>query len=109
MSDPGYSEFPEPEKTIEPLTQEQIEAGIAALGSNDDRSSAEVVLDIWIAMNKTNARKTAVLRATLEGHAVALMGPRSPFWRCSFCEAMHTSPIQFKHKPDCILFVDSAP
>ena len=43
------------------------------------------------------------LRATLESRSVRLMGPRSPFWRCEYCQAMQTSPIAFPHKPDCLL------
>lgn len=33
------------------MTIEMIEAGIASLGSDDDRSSGEVALDCWDAMN----------------------------------------------------------
>lgn len=43
------------------------------------------------------------LRATLESRSVVLMGPRSPFWRCQYCEAMATSPMLFQHKPDCLV------
>jgi len=32
------------------LTHEMLEAGIASLGSDDDRSSPEVVSDLWAAM-----------------------------------------------------------
>lgn len=49
------------------------------------------------------AARAPALRATLEGHAVRLIGPRSPYWRCSYCQAMQTSPISFPHKPDCLL------
>lgn len=47
------------------------------------------------------------LRRTLETHAVRLMGPRSPFWQCSYCQALSQSPIEFKHKPECIMALDS--
>lgn len=50
-----------------------------------------------------DAERYETLRRTLESHAVRLMGPRSPFWRCSYCQAMSQSPIAFKHKPECIM------
>jgi hypothetical protein len=43
------------------------------------------------------------LRATLESRSINLMGPNSPFWRCEYCQAMHRSPMMFKHKPACLL------
>lgn len=43
------------------------------------------------------------LRRTLESHAVKLMGPRSPFWRCQYCEALSQTPISFNHKPECVM------
>lgn len=45
------------------------------------------------------------LRRTLEQHAVRSMGPRSPFWQCSYCQALSQTPIAFKHKPECIMAV----
>jgi hypothetical protein len=45
------------------------------------------------------------LRRTLEQHAVRSMGPRSPFWQCSYCQAMSQTPTAFKHKPECIMAV----
>lgn len=48
------------------------------------------------------------LRRTLEQHAVRSMGPRSPFWQCSYCQAVKQSPIAFKHKPGCIMAFDEA-
>ena len=47
------------------------------------------------------------LRRTLEQHAVRLMGPRSPFWQCSYCQALSQTPIAFKHKPECLMAVSS--
>ena len=38
---------------------------------------------------------TERLRRTLEQRSVRLMGPHSPFWRCEYCDAAHTSPINF--------------
>lgn len=32
---------------------------------------------------------------------IRLMGQRSPFWECPYCQAMATSPLGFKHKPGC--------
>jgi hypothetical protein len=47
--------------------------------------------------------KAATLRNTLESRSVVLMGPHSPFWRCEYCSAMQTTPINFPHTPDCLL------
>jgi len=46
------------------------------------------------------------LRRTLEGHAVTLMGPNSPFWRCSYCSAIESTPVHFRHTRECILNSD---
>lgn len=43
------------------------------------------------------------LRRTLEGHAVRLMGPNSPFWYCSYCGNAQTTPVHFEHKATCLL------
>jgi hypothetical protein len=39
------------------MTQDMIEAGIAALGSDDDRPTALKVADIYSAMERSSARK----------------------------------------------------
>ena len=49
------------------------------------------------------SERTERLRRALEGRAVNLMGPNSPFWRCQYCDAAHRSPLMFEHKPDCLL------
>ena len=49
------------------------------------------------------AERYETLRRTLEQHAVRLMGPRSQFWQCSYCQALSQTPIAFKHKPECIM------
>ncbi len=54
------------------------------------------------------ADRYETLRRTLEQHAVRSMGPRSPFWQCSYCQAVKQSPIAFKHKPECIMASDEA-
>jgi hypothetical protein len=43
------------------------------------------------------------IRLTLESQSVKLMRPRSPFWRCQYCEAISQSPIGFPHKPECVM------
>ena len=43
------------------------------------------------------------LRAALEGRAVKLIGPFSPYWRCEICDAQAQSPLNFPHEPGCIL------
>lgn len=69
---------------------------IRELGIEDsDTTPAEAVREL-----KTELER---LRATLAGHAVRLMGPLSPFWRCSYCQAAHTSPLMFEHNPGCLL------
>lgn len=44
-----------------------------------------------------------ILRATLEQRSVVLIGPRSPFWKCQYCQAAAQTPLMFPHKSDCIL------
>jgi len=48
------------------------------------------------------------LRRTLEQRSVRLMGPRSPFWQCEYCQALSQTPIAFKHKPECLMAVSPA-
>ena len=43
------------------------------------------------------------LRAALEGRAVRLIGPFSPYWRCEYCDAQAQTPLNFPHDPTCIL------
>ena len=43
------------------------------------------------------------LRSALEGRAVKLIGPFSPYWRCEYCDAQAQSPLNFPHEPGCIL------
>ena len=38
------------------ISQAMIEAGISAYGADDDRCTAEKVLDIWLAMNRAPSR-----------------------------------------------------
>lgn len=43
------------------------------------------------------------LRTTLEGRSVVLMGPRSPYWQCQYCQVAKTSPLMFPHADKCLL------
>lgn len=54
------------------------------------------------------AERYETLRRSLENHAVRSMGPRSPFWQCSYCQAIKQSPVAFKHKLECIMVSDEA-
>lgn len=47
------------------------------------------------------------LRRTLESRSVRLMGPRSPFWQCEYCQALSQTPLGFKHKPECLMAFSS--
>ena len=58
------------------------------------------------AAEEVTREKIECLRKTLETHAVKLMGQRSPFWRCQYCEALGQSPLAFKHKPECLMALD---
>jgi hypothetical protein len=54
--------------------------------------------------NYTKLRGHAeILRRTLEGKSVTLMGVNSPFWQCSYCGHVDTTPVHFRHTPECIL------
>jgi hypothetical protein len=53
-------------------------------------------------------QRVDVLRRTLEQTTVRLMGPRSPYWQCPYCQASHMSPIAFKHEPTCLMASEAA-
>ena len=67
----------------------------------------------WVGLQRDEAELKRLreshekLRRTLEQRSVRLMGPRSPFWQCEYCQALSQTPIAFKHKPECLMAVTS--
>ena len=39
----------------------------------------------------------------LEGFAIRPLGPHSPYFTCTYCKAMHQSPLAFQHTDSCIM------
>lgn len=46
---------------------------------------------------------TTTLKRELAARAIRTMGPRSPYWNCTICGASQQTPLDFRHKAECLL------